>query len=114
MQLSGVAMARDGDRLNLDGPANFIDAFLPEIQRFKPALLELLTASPPRPSAPPIRGLAAAHFVTDFRMRHFDRLKHRPENAQLIELARALFAQDLELDAEILACLERIEREVTR
>lgn len=44
MQLSGVAMVRDGDRLNLKGPANFIDAFLPEIQRFKPALLELLAA----------------------------------------------------------------------
>jgi hypothetical protein len=44
LRRSGVSVQSDGAALTLDGPGAVIDSLLPEVARFKLALLELLTA----------------------------------------------------------------------
>jgi hypothetical protein len=47
LRRSGVSVHSDGGALTLDGPGAVIDSLLPEVARFKLALLELLTAPEP-------------------------------------------------------------------
>lgn len=47
----GVILQSDGKILELDAPRGALADLLPEIARFKPALLELLTPAPQTPDA---------------------------------------------------------------
>ncbi len=50
----GVVVTLDGDSLELDAPKGSLSDLLPDVQRFKPALLELLAPEAPatEPAAP--------------------------------------------------------------
>ncbi len=47
----GVIVATDGEKLLLDAPRGALEDLLPDLQRFKPALLELLTGADAPPDA---------------------------------------------------------------
>jgi hypothetical protein len=68
LRRSGVSVQSDGGALTLDGPGAVIDSLLPEVARFKLALLELLTA-PESSSAPaaPEPPASAPATVSPFR-----------------------------------------------
>jgi hypothetical protein len=48
----GAALERRGDKLHLEAPRGTIGDLLPDVARFKPQLLELLTVQPMQPQAP--------------------------------------------------------------
>jgi hypothetical protein len=71
----GVVVTLDGDGLELDAPKGSLSDLLPDVQKFKPALLELLTAPAAQPQ--PATGSASP-----FRQPHpFLLLPARVENA---------------------------------
>ena len=55
----GVILHRNGDRLAFDAPRGAIGEFLPDIQRFRPALLELLERPAKAPETAPEAPLIA-------------------------------------------------------